>query len=76
MIVSPKIDALVRKLRDAEHGGQYFSSDDVAGMIRELRTIRQGVTSLEDQATTRVRPTPRPAPMPLGTFYFQPAGQA
>lgn len=75
-LVSPKLDALRQKLRDAEHGGAFFSSDDVAGMRRELLTIRNGIAAIEDElaaARRRQAPPARPA-VPVGTFYFQPAG--
>lgn len=79
-LVSPKVAALRAKLRQAEHGGQYFSSDDVAGILRELSAISDGTKALEDEIVRLRRsqpaaaPTPKPAPLPIGTIYFVPAG--
>lgn len=83
-IASTKIAALVAKLRQAEHGGQYFSSDDVAGLIAELRSIGSDVKALEDRAVAERRGPPvppppphrpplRPGAVPVGTFVFIPA---
>jgi hypothetical protein len=82
-LVSPRIVALVNKLRQAEHAGEYFSADDVAGFIRELRAINDGVKALEDdiagvrsrptQATRPATPPMPPRAQPVGTFFFVPA---
>lgn len=48
-LVSPRVTALIAKLRQAEHAGQYFSAEDVAGLIRELRSVNDGVKALEDE---------------------------
>lgn len=79
-LVSPRVTALIAKLRQAEHAGQYFSAEDVAGFIRELRSVNDGVKALEDEiagARRRTVPPSRPAipprAQPVGTFFFVPA---
>lgn len=81
-LVSSRISALRQKLRQAEHAGQYFSSDDVAGLVRELKSIGQDAAALEDRVAAARREPSRPATVmrpgaiAVGTFFFQPAGEA
>lgn len=81
--ISPTIDALRRKLGEARHGGKFFSSEEIEGLLFELRSIQDGAVALED--AQRRRPVPMPTRQsgtpsvvigatPIGTIYFQPAG--
>lgn len=78
--VSPSLATLRRALTDARHGGKFFSSDEIEGLIAELRSIQDAAVALEDAVANARRQTPRaepppPAAMPIGTFYFQPAAR-
>ena len=78
-LVSTRVNALINKLRGADQAGQYFSGDDISGLIRELRSINDGVKSLEDDIVgSRRRPGAPPQPVlppraqAVGTFFFVP----
>jgi hypothetical protein len=84
-LLSQRLAALAQKLKPAEHSGQYFSSDDVAGLIAALKSLQRDAAALEDRIAAERRGEParpaRPAqlamplaPMPLGTLMFVPAG--
>lgn len=74
--ISPTIAALRSKLGEARHGGKFFSSEEIEGLLRELRGIQQGATALEDAALARkhVSAVTQLAALPIGTILFQPAG--
>lgn len=75
--VSSRADALRRKLRDAQHAGAFFSADDVAGMLGDLKAISDGERAMEVEASrpkaSQNAAARRPSPVPVGTFFFQPA---
>lgn len=53
--ISPTISALRQKLSGARHGGKFFSSEEVEGLLGELRTIQSGAVALEDAVAGRKR---------------------
>jgi hypothetical protein len=81
-LLSQRLAGLRHKLRPAEHSGQYFSADDVAGFMAELQAIQREVAALEDRVAGQRRSEPvRPvqltmplSPTPIGTLIFVPAG--
>lgn len=79
-LVSPRVAALLNKLRQADQAGQFFSGEDIAGFMRELRAINDGVKALEDRiagdqrrSVPPSRPPIPPRPQPIGTLVFLPA---
>lgn len=48
--ISPTIAALRRKLGEARHGGKFFSSEEIDGLLVELRGIQDGAEALERQS--------------------------
>lgn len=85
-LVSQQLAALRQEFRQFEHGGHCFGSDDISAIVRRLGKIGIDAAALEDRvAADRREPLSRPlavpvnrtpAPVLVGTFFFQPAGEA
>ncbi len=88
-LVSARLAELRQKLRQFEHGGHCFGSEEMSGLVGELSSIITAARAMEDEVAGARRRADKAAPrpnaqparaarpaVPIGTFYFVPTHHA